>query len=211
MFIYSIVFTFHLCCLVCFLIRSWRRNSLRALWANAWSRRTSSSRLRWIKEETLWTRVRRWAWGSSSATATASIPRLVESGHCRVCDDLQERTDGRAHDEAESMCRRLGLRRRQQRQAEGYPKAAWGGLSRDLRAFQKKWHKVWLNLDFSFGTLQIFSNLFGLNSSMERVLLRIILFLLDMTLCALYQFRLFTVFGIETLPTVPCSFCFFPV
>ena len=34
---------------------------------------------------------------------------------------------------------------------------------------------------------------FGLNSSMERVLLQIDLFLLDMTFCALYQFRLFIV------------------
>ena len=41
--------------------------------------------------------------------------------------------------------------------------------------------------------MQMFSKLFGLNSSMERVLLQIDLFLLDMTLCALYQFRLFIV------------------
>ena len=44
---------------------------------------------------------------------------LVESGHCRVCDDLQEQTDGRAHEEAGSMRRRLEPLRRQQRQAEG--------------------------------------------------------------------------------------------
>ena len=39
----------------------------------------------------------------------------------------------------------------------------------------------------------MFSQLFGLDSSMECVLLQIDLFLLDMTLCALYQFRLFIV------------------
>ena len=41
--------------------------------------------------------------------------------------------------------------------------------------------------------MQMFSQLFGLNSFMECVLLQIDLFLLDMTLCALYQFRLFIV------------------
>ena len=49
---------------------------------------------------------------------------LVEPGHCRVCDDLQEQTDGRAHEEAGSMRRGLEPLRRQQRQAEGHPKAA---------------------------------------------------------------------------------------
>ena len=39
----------------------------------------------------------------------------------------------------------------------------------------------------------MFSWLFGLNFSMERVLLQTDLFLLDITLCALYQFRLFIV------------------
>ena len=47
--------------------------------------------------------------------------------------------------------------------------------------------------DFFFGAVQIFSYLFGLNSSMERVLLQIDLFLLYKTSCALYQFRLFIV------------------
>ena len=65
-------------------------------------------------------------------------------------------------------------------------------------------------LNFLFGALQIFSYLFGLNSSLERVFLQINLFLLDMT-CALYQFRLFFVFGIEILHTAPCSFSFFLV
>ena len=49
---------------------------------------------------------------------------LVEFGHCRVCDGLQEQTDGRAHEEAGSMRRRLEKLRRQQRQAERRPKAA---------------------------------------------------------------------------------------
>ena len=49
---------------------------------------------------------------------------LVESGHCRVGDDLQKKNDGRAHEEAGSMRRRLEPLRRQQRQAEGHPKVA---------------------------------------------------------------------------------------
>ena len=67
---------------------------------------------------------------------------LVESGHCRVCDDLRVLTDGRAHEEAGSMCQRLEPLRRQQRQAGGHPKAACGGRSRDPRADQEKRHKV---------------------------------------------------------------------
>ena len=56
----------------------------------------------------------------------------------------------------------------------------------------------------------MFSYLFGLNSSMERVLLQIDLFLLDMTLCALYQFRLFiVVLKPCLLLRVPFSFSLF--
>ena len=46
----------------------------------------------------------------------------VESGHCGLCGALQEQSDGRAHEEA-GMCRCLEPLRRQQRQAEGAPKA----------------------------------------------------------------------------------------
>ena len=56
----------------------------------------------------------------------------------------------------------------------------------------------------------MFSWLFRLNSSMERVLLQIDLFLPDMTLCALYQFRLFIV-GLKLCLwlRVPFSFSLF--
>ena len=55
----------------------------------------------------------------------------------------------------------------------------------------------------------MFSQLFGLDSSMECVLLQIDLFLLDLTLCALYQFRLFIVglkfaYGSVFLFLFPC-------
>ena len=64
----------------------------------------SSSRLRWIKEG---------RGGHQVQLPPRQLRSLVEAGHCRVCDTLQEQTDGRSHEEAGSMRRRLEPLRRQ--------------------------------------------------------------------------------------------------
>ena len=72
---------------------------------------------------------------------------LVESGHFGFCGALQEQIDGRADEEAGSVCRCLQPLRRQQRHAEGTPEAG-GGPPPYIRAHQAKQHEVICILNF---------------------------------------------------------------
>ena len=69
---------------------------------------------------------------------------------------------------------------------------------------------LFIYFDFFLGTVQMFSWMFGLSSSMECVWLQIDLFLPGMTLCALHPFRLFIV-GLKLCLRlrVPFSFSLF--
>ena len=55
---------------------------------------------------------------------STQLPPINPAVLWSVCYALREQTDGRAHGEAGSMRRRLKPLHRQQRQAEGHPKAA---------------------------------------------------------------------------------------
>ena len=72
---------------------------------------------------------------------------LAESGHFGCCGALQEQSDGRADEEAGSVCRCLQPLHRQQRHAEGTPEAG-GGPSPYLRLHQEKRQEVICILNF---------------------------------------------------------------
>ena len=74
---------------------------------------------------------------------------LVESGHFEFCGALQEQNDGRADEEAGSVCRCLQPLHRQQRHAEGTPEAG-GGPPTYIRAHQAKRQGVICILNFVF-------------------------------------------------------------
>ena len=74
---------------------------------------------------------------------------LVEFGRFGCCGALQEQSNGRADEEAGSMCRFYQPLRRQQRYAEGTPEAG-GGPPPYIRAHQAKRHEVICIFSFVF-------------------------------------------------------------
>ena len=74
---------------------------------------------------------------------------LVESGHFGCCGALQKQSDGRAGEEAGSVCRCFQPLCRQHRHAEGTPEAG-GGPPPYIRAHHAKRHEVICILNFVF-------------------------------------------------------------